>query len=78
VKQFAVYETIKKVLTARKGSNGKEQKLSSLEAFLLGAFAKWIATVATYPLQVSLGSGGFCLREWVGLGLRVGGGGDEC
>eukprot|EP00960_Hanusia_phi_P070257 767270-Hanusia_phi.AAC.4 len=29
------------------------QGLSSLEAFILGAFAKWVATITTYPLQVA-------------------------
>ena len=50
--QFAVYETVKKMLIARK-AKGASKRLSSLEAFVLGAVAKWIATVATYPLQVA-------------------------
>ena len=51
--QFAVYETIKKVLIARHARGGKPRSLSAVEAFFLGAFAKWIATVSTYPLQVA-------------------------
>ena len=51
--QFAVYETIKKILIARKPQDAKVRALSGLQAFALGAFAKWIATVATYPLQVA-------------------------
>lgn len=51
--QFAVYETIKKILIARKPKDANLRALSGLEAFALGAFAKWIATVATYPLQVA-------------------------
>ena len=50
--QFAVYETVKKAIIARKGK-GQKKALSSLEAFVLGAVAKLIATVTTYPLQVS-------------------------
>lgn len=51
--QFAVYETVKKILIARKARDSKHKALTSLEAFVLGALAKWIATVATYPLQVA-------------------------
>lgn len=51
--QFAVYETVKKILVARKAQGGKARRLSGIEAFVLGAVAKWIATVATYPLQVA-------------------------
>mmetsp|Transcript_39643 Transcript_39643/g.124593 ORF Transcript_39643/g.124593 Transcript_39643/m.124593 type:complete len:362 (-) Transcript_39643:661-1746(-) len=50
--QFAVYETIKRFLINRKSKLGKKG-LSSLEAFILGAFAKWVATITTYPLQVA-------------------------
>lgn len=50
--QFAVYETVKKAIIARKGK-GQKKALSSLEAFVLGAVAKLIATVTTYPLQVA-------------------------
>lgn len=49
--QFAVYETIKRILVRRKGK--KAHNLRGLEAFVLGAFSKWIATIATYPLQVA-------------------------
>ena len=45
---FMVYETIKRVFLKRKKSNS----LSSLESFTIGGFAKCIATVITYPLQL--------------------------
>ena len=47
--QFAFYETTRKrLIRGRKGST-----LSSTEAFLLGAAAKLVATVITYPIQVA-------------------------
>ncbi|KAJ1490958.1 mitochondrial carrier domain-containing protein [Baffinella frigidus] len=48
--QFAVYETIKNKLINQRGAAGR---LRSLEAFALGAMAKWVATVSTYPVQVA-------------------------
>ena len=45
----------KKLRHARQRSDGRERKvsLSPIEAFLFGAVAKGIATVATYPLQLA-------------------------
>ncbi|XP_077997340.1 peroxisomal membrane protein PMP34-like [Glandiceps talaboti] len=43
--QFAVYEALKRQLSRNK-------ELSSLQIFLMGAVAKAVATVITYPLQV--------------------------
>jgi adenine nucleotide transporter 17 len=65
--QFFCYEQIKaiRLLTYRRRSGDKvtpnhhhqqeinKTHLSPLEAFLLGAFAKGIATVVTYPLQLA-------------------------
>ena len=48
--QFAVYETIKNMAVKRRGSHGR---LRGKEAFALGAMAKWVATVSTYPVQVA-------------------------
>mmetsp|Transcript_37036 Transcript_37036/g.72285 ORF Transcript_37036/g.72285 Transcript_37036/m.72285 type:complete len:350 (+) Transcript_37036:123-1172(+) len=50
--QFAVYETIKKFLVRRNQGAGRET-LTSAQAFVLGAFSKWCATLTTYPLQVA-------------------------
>jgi len=49
--QFAVYETIKRIIVRRSGKTS--HNLRSIEAFALGAFSKWVATIATYPLQVA-------------------------
>ena len=45
---FMVYETIKRFIAKRRGSTN----LTSLELFLIGGFAKCVATVLTYPLQL--------------------------
>eukprot|EP00283_Hemiselmis_rufescens_P008118 CAMPEP_0173424082 /NCGR_PEP_ID=MMETSP1357-20121228/4101_1 /TAXON_ID=77926 /ORGANISM="Hemiselmis rufescens, Strain PCC563" /LENGTH=349 /DNA_ID=CAMNT_0014387253 /DNA_START=83 /DNA_END=1132 /DNA_ORIENTATION=+ len=50
--QFAVYETVKKLLLRRNEKGGRDT-LTSLQAFVLGAMSKWIATLSTYPLQVA-------------------------
>ncbi|KAJ8251589.1 hypothetical protein GJAV_G00222970 [Gymnothorax javanicus] len=44
--QFMIYEGLKRQLWA-----GVHRELSSLEVFLIGAVAKAIATMVTYPLQ---------------------------
>ncbi|XP_029914684.1 peroxisomal membrane protein PMP34 [Myripristis murdjan] len=44
--QFMIYEGLKRQLR-----RGVYKELSSLEAFLIGAVAKAVATVVTYPLQ---------------------------
>ncbi|XP_002161354.1 peroxisomal membrane protein PMP34 [Hydra vulgaris] len=49
---FMVYEALKRVLLRSKIRSGKNLQLSSLESFLLGGFAKAVATVLTYPLQL--------------------------
>jgi len=47
---YSVFERIKSgVLETRKNS-GKKMELSSGEVFIIGAFAKTVATVVTYPL----------------------------
>lgn len=51
--QFAVYETVKRVLLKRKTARGLRPNLGSAEAFVLGAVSKCFATLATYPLQVA-------------------------
>jgi solute carrier family 25 (peroxisomal adenine nucleotide transporter), member 17 len=48
--QFFAYDKLKVFLENHKGSS----KFSSWEIFLLGALAKAIATILTYPLQVYL------------------------
>lgn len=45
---FMVYEALKRMILKRR----KTQNLSSLESFILGGFAKCIATILTYPLQL--------------------------
>lgn len=45
---YTVFDTTKKALTTRGGRTGTS--LSMPEAFLLGLFAKFVATIATYPL----------------------------
>jgi adenine nucleotide transporter 17 len=44
--QFSVYEFLKRL-------KGKGQNLSSIQAFVLGAVSKMVATLLTYPLQVA-------------------------
>jgi len=45
--QFVTYDTLKNIAVKRKG----RQTLSNLEYFILGAIAKAVATIITYPLQ---------------------------
>ena len=55
VLQFFVYDRVRLVLLGRRqrrGRGGAPAVLSPLEAFALGAAAKALATVVTYPVQV--------------------------
>jgi len=47
--QFVIYEVFKSKIIMYPNSNG----FSGSDAFILGAFAKTFATVATYPLQLA-------------------------
>jgi len=51
--QFVTYDFIKKSVTNWRQGRGMGTALSALELFLLGAVAKAIATVITYPLQLA-------------------------
>lgn len=55
--QFFCYEQFKQLLLVRRQqrlrSNPQHSRLAPLEAFVLGALAKAIATIVTYPLQLS-------------------------
>lgn len=55
--QFFWYEQLKQLLVARRPSRRSSPQhgpqLAPLEAFILGAIAKAIATIVTYPLQLS-------------------------
>jgi len=48
--QFFCYEQLKQMLIRRRQGR---QRLTPLEAFILGALAKALSTVATYPLQLA-------------------------
>ncbi|KAH7548200.1 hypothetical protein ACOSP7_032429 [Xanthoceras sorbifolium] len=50
--QFMLYETMLMKLKKRRVSNKKDNGVTALEVFLLGALAKLGATVLTYPLLV--------------------------
>jgi adenine nucleotide transporter 17 len=50
--QFVVYDAMRKMAMVRANKSGRKT-LSTWEFFLLGAIAKAISTVATYPLQVA-------------------------
>lgn len=50
--QFMVYEALKRLFFKSKLAKGLKAKLSSFESFVLGGFAKAVATVITYPLQL--------------------------
>lgn len=50
--QFMLYETMLKKLKKRRASSKKDNGVTALEVFLLGALAKLGATVVTYPLLV--------------------------
>ena len=47
--QFAVYERLRRVLEAR--AKVQARAITAFEFFVIGAIAKAVATVATYPLQ---------------------------
>lgn len=49
---FMVYESLKRFFFKTKLAKGQKTNLSSFESFLLGGFAKAVATVITYPLQL--------------------------
>lgn len=49
--QFVVYEQLKKPLTVRAKARGSP--INSVEFFVLGAIAKAVATVLTYPIQIA-------------------------
>jgi adenine nucleotide transporter 17 len=49
--QFVTYERVRRWMTARSEARGT--KISVFEFFLMGAFAKLIATVCTYPVQLA-------------------------
>lgn len=49
---FMVYEAVKRLFFKSKLSAGQKANLSSFESFLIGGFAKAVATVITYPLQL--------------------------
>lgn len=53
--QFVVYEQLVRLLNKNNGSSssaGKSVKLTAAQIFVLGAIAKAVATVLTYPYQV--------------------------
>jgi adenine nucleotide transporter 17 len=50
--QFVCYDWIKKIVEKRVHAQGRKS-LSSFEFFTLGAFAKAVATIVTYPVQVA-------------------------
>jgi len=50
--QFVCYDWIRKIAMKRANAQGGKA-LSSFEFFILGAIAKAVATVATYPVQVA-------------------------
>jgi adenine nucleotide transporter 17 len=52
--QFMVYELLKRRTIAAAGENGEVNKkeLMAITYFLMGALAKTVATVITYPLQL--------------------------
>lgn len=50
--QFVCYDWVKKIAEKRVRDQGRKS-LSSFEFFALGAIAKAVATVATYPVQVA-------------------------
>ncbi|XP_071450249.1 peroxisomal membrane protein PMP34 [Hetaerina americana] len=51
--QFAVYEALKRhVLVPSPGTSGSVARPSAFVAFLLGAIAKAVATLITYPIQL--------------------------
>jgi adenine nucleotide transporter 17 len=50
--QFFVYEQLKNARLSRHVQSS-ENRISPGEAFLLGALAKGVATVLTYPLQLT-------------------------
>ncbi|KAG4094987.1 peroxisomal carrier protein [Neocallimastix lanati (nom. inval.)] len=47
---YSVFERIKSGVLENRKNTGKKMKLSSFEVFIIGAFAKTVATVVTYPL----------------------------
>lgn len=49
---FMVYETLKRVVLKARGVKSHKATLTSFESFLIGGFAKAVATVITYPLQL--------------------------
>ncbi len=49
--QFVAYENVRKIAQAR--ADAAKRQLNAFEFFLLGAIAKAVATVLTYPLQVA-------------------------
>jgi len=49
--QFVVYERVKTWLSARAKARGSP--ITSIEFFLMGAWAKLVATVLTYPIQLA-------------------------
>ena len=50
--QFVVYEQLIRTLSKRRNKQSKLLQLSSTQFFILGAIAKAVATVLTYPYQV--------------------------
>lgn len=49
---FMVYEALKRMFLKSKLAKGQKATLTSFESFLIGGFAKAVATVITYPLQL--------------------------
>jgi len=50
--QFVVYDKIKSIFTLRATLQGRSH-LNGLEIFIIGAIAKAVATVLTYPIQLA-------------------------
>lgn len=50
--QWVTYDSVRKIALRRANRKGRSS-LNSLEIFLLGIIAKFVATVITYPLQVA-------------------------
>lgn len=49
---FMVYEALKRTVIKARNAKGRKATLTSFESFLIGGFAKAVATVITYPLQL--------------------------
>lgn len=51
--QFVAYERLKLWVTEQVAKRGNKPPITSLEFFIIGAIAKAVATVFTYPIQLA-------------------------